>query len=83
MDSPGRPPPEELPQKPFGIIQHLTLEQEVGYRTGFTEKEREFSAHTIQRQMEAASVAAASGRNPSAVEEEDEDDGETSVSRIT
>ena len=56
MDSPGRPPPEELPQKPFGMIQHLTLEQEVGYRTGFTEKEREFSAHTIQRQMEAASV---------------------------
>ena len=52
MDLPGRPPPEELPSRPFGMVQHLTLEQEVGYRTGFTEKEREFSEHTIQRQID-------------------------------
>ena len=68
MDLPGRPPPDELPSKPFGMVQHLTLEQEAGYRTGFTEKEREFSAHTIQRQVDAEQRL----KSEPSVEEEDE-----------
>ncbi|TRY74082.1 hypothetical protein TCAL_01582 [Tigriopus californicus] len=52
LDSPGRPPANELPQKPFGEVPKLSPEREIGYRTGFTAKEREFSNHTIQRQNE-------------------------------
>eukprot|EP00095_Tigriopus_kingsejongensis_P001945 maker-scaffold1386_size43912-snap-gene-0.6 protein:Tk01945 transcript:maker-scaffold1386_size43912-snap-gene-0.6-mRNA-1 annotation:"conserved hypothetical protein" len=52
LDSPGRPPSIELPQKPFGLLPKLSPELEIGVRTGFTEKEREFSEHTIQRQIE-------------------------------
>ena len=55
------------------MVQHLTVEQEAGLRTGFTEKEREVSAHTIQRQVEVES------RQEGALEEEDEDEGKRTV----
>ena len=80
LDHPGRPPPEELPQRPFGLIPVLTAEEEAGARTGLTDKEREFSAHTIQRQAEnerASQLLDRSGASRSRLEEEDEeDDGE-------
>ncbi len=44
LDWPGRPPPEELPQQPFGMPEVSSLERELGLRTAITEKEREFSA---------------------------------------
>ena len=65
LDIPGRPSQDELPSKPFGMIpKELTAAEspaknssKAGLRTGFTQKEREFSQHTIQRQMEAAAEA--------------------------
>ena len=81
LDLPGRPPSEELPQKPFGLAAQLalppsrhqqqnTLEREIGYRTGFSEKEREFSVHAIQRQIETESRAR---QEPNTSREEDYD----------
>lgn len=67
MDHPGRAPSEELPTKPFGLLtiaqedellhkdqkpKEWTVAKEAGLRTGFTEREREFSQHAILRQME-------------------------------
>ena len=34
--------------KPFGMERVPTVEEELGYRQPFTNKEREFSRHTIQ-----------------------------------
>ena len=59
MDHPGRPPLEELPQKPFGLVptsltefQLPPIEKELGLRSGFTEKERKYSEYTIMKQNE-------------------------------
>merc|ERR1719509_704156 len=48
----GHPPPDELPQKPFGLLILPTAEEEAGMRQPFSDKEREFSEHTIQRQAD-------------------------------
>lgn len=47
LDSPGRPPPEELPTRPFGLIPDLVPEVEIGLRTGLTEQERDISFCTL------------------------------------
>ncbi len=83
LDSPGRPPADELPQRPFGLLPRLTPEAEAGLRTGLTDREREFSAHTIRRQEEneaaavnvsgAGATRAAGSRT---LVEEEEDEGE-------
>jgi hypothetical protein len=59
MDYPGRPPPEELPQKPFGLVptsladfKPPPIEKELGLRSGFTDKERKYSEYTIMKQNE-------------------------------
>ncbi len=57
MDSPGRPPQEELPQRPFGLLPELTAAEEAGLRTGLTEREREFGADAIRRQRESEDYA--------------------------
>jgi len=50
----GQPPPQELPQKPFGLFVPSSVEEELGVRQPFSDKEREFSEHTIQRQADNA-----------------------------
>ena len=63
MASPGAQPDDEKPQKPFGMIPDIrTLSprpkpslQELGIRTGFSEREREVSQQAIRRQMELES----------------------------
>ena len=58
------------------MTKHLTLEQEVGFRSGFTEKEREFSQHAIQRQIENENRFNNTNRsNDFEEEDEEEDDG--------
>lgn len=53
LSNPGSPPPEELPQRPFGQYEHLVeADRKAGLRTGLTEKEREYSVNAIQRQEE-------------------------------
>ncbi len=77
LDTAGRAPPDELPQRPFGMVdpalmQRVSVEKETGQRTGLTEKEREFSAHTIQRQVEAERRLRS---EPSTLEEDEEGKG--------
>ena len=88
MASPGAQPDDEKPQKPFGMIPDIrTLSprpkpslQELGIRTGFSEREREVSQQAIQRQMELESEllrqqeeeeAAAAAAAASELDEED------------
>jgi hypothetical protein len=71
LDTAGRAPTDELAQRPFGMVQHLTMEKEAGTRTGLTEKEREFSTHTIQKQIEVESRL----RREHSTVEEDEEEG--------
>ena len=44
----GESLPNEEPINPFGMSRLQTAEEELGYRQPFTNKEREFSLHTIQ-----------------------------------
>jgi len=66
LDHPGRPSEEELPKKPYGLVDYpeipdepvkkpkeWTIEKEAGLRTSFTEEEREFSQNAILRQQQA------------------------------
>ena len=53
MDSAGRAPDNELPTMAFGLTPNaLPIEREIGYRTGFTGKERDISTHIMQKQQE-------------------------------
>lgn len=87
LDSPGRPPPDELPQRPFGMVPELTAREEAGMRALMTEREREFTAAAAKRREENETAAAVAHRSNAvgstgrtmAEEDEDEDDGERSL----
>jgi len=81
LDHPGRPGDEELPKKPYGLVDYpeidepvkkpkeWTIEKEAGLRTSFTEEEREFSQNAILRQQQQANHT---DTHEDIMEEEDE-----------
>ena len=58
LDYAGRPPPEELPQVPFGVVptELPTSSADLGIRSVFSDKEREIGHQRIQR-IEANELA--------------------------
>jgi len=55
LNSAGESPANEEPNKPFGLDpQWLNAEREIGHRQPITDKERDFSLLTIQRENETA-----------------------------
>ena len=61
LDSPGRPPSDELPQRPFGMPPPpaQALKEEAGLRARMTEKERQFGVAAARRREEGEAEAAA------------------------
>jgi hypothetical protein len=63
MDYPGRPPPEELPQKPFGLVPTSLaefklppIEKELGLRSGFTDKVTDENENSAGSRCDSAVV---------------------------
>lgn len=54
--SPGPPPDQELPQKPFGLVDIPNEKQErlVGHRTPMVEQEKEMHRNSLRREVETA-----------------------------